>query len=110
MQPDTQTTKATSPGEWIVTTVGGQIVVVAWDENSTAPQKVIAIFGDEDAPDANEHIANAALLTISKPMLDALIAIQETLMTSKEILDLESINRMISEILAKLANEAGEEF
>lgn len=100
--------KSPTPGEWIVTTVDGQIVVVQLNEKGVI-QRTLATFGDEDAPNANEHIANAALFAVSKNMLDALVVTQSELMTSKQNIDLEALNHIISECFAKLANEAGEE-
>lgn len=99
--------KQTSSGEWIVTTNEKEIAVVQLCSNGT--QKTIATFGNEADQNANEHIANAALLSASKEMLDTLIAIQDELTTSKKIINLEALNEMLSEVFAKLANEAGEE-
>lgn len=101
--------KRTSPGEWIVTTNKyGQIVVVQLNAHPSNI-KTIAVFGGADSELSNEHIANAALLAISKDMLEALIAIQESLNPANEVVDLIAMNEMISNIFAKLANEAGEE-
>lgn len=107
--PAPQPVKMTTPGEWIVTTIDRQIVVVKLSHHIGIADQTIATFGDEDAHNADEHIANAALLSVSKDMLEALIAIQHTLNTSKYVVNLEAINQTISNIFAKLANEAGEE-
>lgn len=102
----------TTRGPWIVTTVpaiiGRQIAVISTHEN--ASQQVICILGDEYDPIANEHIGNAALIAIAPDMLDTLIAIQEQLLDpgAPEV-DLNAVNELISNILGKLANEAGEE-
>jgi len=104
--------KMTTPGEWIVTTSdkyveGGEprYIVVAQAQTN----QIIAIMGAENDELANEHIANAALLSVSKDMLDALIVIQNQVLDPGEETDLVEINSMISDILSKLANEAGEE-
>jgi len=104
---------STTPGPWIVSTNvikdspdrRMMICVVKGEQ----PNKIVAFTGVEGATDADESIANAALIAIAPEMLDALIAIQETLMSEKAVIDLEAINQMISDIFAKLANEAGEE-
>lgn len=103
--------KMTTPGEWIVTTIddGEQIAVVSTNEHGSI-QKTIAIFGYTDTQDENENLANAALCAVSKDMLDLLIKIQTSLLDpSVEEIDINEINQDISTILAKLANEAGEE-
>lgn len=105
--------KANTRGPWIVSTnvVKGSpdrrvhICVV----QATNPSKIVALTGIEGEPDENESIANAALIAVAPDMIEALIAIQEELMTSKEVIDLEAMQSMISEVFAKLANEAGEE-
>jgi hypothetical protein len=106
-------TKSPTRGPWIV---GTNIVKGSPDRRihicvvrAEQPNKIIALTGIEGAPDEAESIANAALIAIAPDMLEALIAIQETLMTSKQPIDLEAMNTMISEVFAKLANEAGEE-
>lgn len=104
--------KATTKGEWIVTTSdkyvpGGEPVYIAVAVAGT--DQLVAILGAENDDLAHEHIANAALISTAPQMLDTLIAIQETLLTSKQVIDLESMNAMISDVFAKLANEAGEE-
>ena len=74
-----------------------------------SPGKIVAMTGFEGAPDEAESIANAALFAVSKDMLDALIAIQETINPAYDgEVDLIAMNAMISDIFAKLANEAGE--
>ena len=106
--------KATTPGPWIATTntVKGipdrrMMICVAC---ANKPNKIVALMtGVEGGTDEIESIANAALIAIAPEMLDALIAIQETLNSSKDVIDLEAMNAMISEVFAKLANEAGEE-
>lgn len=105
--------KQTSPGEWIVSTnypKGStdkrmQICVVV----ASKPSKIIALTGYEGAEDEAESIANAALISIAPDMLETLIVIQEELNTSKEVINLEAINKLISDVFSKLANEAGEE-
>lgn len=104
--------KTTTKGEWIVTTSdkyvnGGEPTYIAVAQAET--NQIIAIVGAEDDELANEHLANAALIAVAPQMLDALIAIQETLNSSNEVIDLDALNEMISDIFAKLANEAGEE-
>jgi hypothetical protein len=104
--------KAPTRGPWIVTTVpaiiGRQIAVIS--DSEAASQQVICVIGDEFAPNANEHIANAALIAAAPDMLDALIAIQEQLLDpGTDEVDLNAVNELISDIFAKLANEAGEE-
>jgi hypothetical protein len=106
MQPKPEEIKTTTGGEWIVTTTPSGFIAVA----QLPTRKVIAIFGQETDENANEHLANAALFAVSKNMLDALIAIQETILDpGAEEIDINVTNEMISTILSKLANEAGEE-
>jgi hypothetical protein len=103
--------KATTKGEWICTTSaeyvpGGEPVYIAVASYPTG--QIIAILGSTETEELkNEHMANAALIASAPAMLDALIAIQEA--ASMNMLDAESINAMISDVFAKLANEAGEE-
>jgi hypothetical protein len=115
-----QLIKMTTPGEWIVTTSDevpmSKIKVVSVNEHGSI-QKDIAIVGkilidnstDPLTAEEAQAMANAALIAIAPDMLDALITIQAELNTSKDIIDLEAINEMISNIFSKLANEAGEE-
>lgn len=98
--------KSPTPGEWFVSTVDGQIVVMTCKD---AKRIILATLGDEDAPNADELIANAALFAISKNMLDALIVTTNQLFTYKENIDLEVLNQIYSDVFEKLANEAGEE-
>jgi hypothetical protein len=118
MQPTTkQENKATTPGEWIVTT---QKIKGKSERNShicvvvAGTKKVIAITGIEGKPNENEAIANAALISIAPGMLEALILIQHAALMqiaapNVDVMNPNAINEMISDLLAKLANEAGEE-
>lgn len=108
MQNDTpiEKVKSPTPGEWFVSTVDKQIVVMTCKD---AKRIILATLGDDDAPNADELIANAALFAISKNMLEALIVTSQELMTSKKPIDLEALNQIYSDVFAKLANEAGEE-
>lgn len=72
------------------------------------PGKIVALTGIEGAEDEAESIANAARFAISDLMLETLIDIQIELNTAK-VIDIEKVNEMISEVFARLANEAGEE-
>jgi hypothetical protein len=107
---------STTPGPWIVagttlkTTKNGNasVYVVRADDQ----HKVVAIVGakSNDLEAAiGKTLANAALIAIAPDMIDCLIAIQQTLMSDKEVIDLEAMNEMISGVFAKLVNEAGEE-
>jgi len=94
---------STTPGPWIVTTSNyaiATIVVKAIRSNLT-----IAVVGVEGKPETNMYRANAALMSIAPDMLEALIAIQES--APAGTLNPEAIDLMISDVLAKLANEAG---
>lgn len=101
----------TTPGPWIVSTstIKGSpdrrshICVMQVANNN----KMVAFTGFEGELDEAESIANAALIAIAPEMLDALIAIQE-FANSRDGIDDEAVNVMISDIFAKLANEAGE--
>ncbi|MDX9690774.1 MAG: hypothetical protein RBT70_10025 [Alphaproteobacteria bacterium] len=111
------TMKSTTPGPWIVagttlkTTDNGNasVYVVRADDQ----HKVVAIVGakcpDDIGAAIGKTLANAALIAIAPDMIDCLIAIQQTLMSDKEVVNLEAMNEMISGVFAKLANEAGEE-
>lgn len=111
------TMKSTTPGPWIVagTTLktfengNASVYVVRADDQ----HRVVAIVGAKCPGDLGTAIgktlANAALIAIAPDMIDCLIAIQQTLMSDKDIIDLEAMNEMISGVFAKLANEAGEE-
>ncbi len=112
MSEATTPIKMTTPGEWIVTTSakyvpGGEPVYIVVARAET--DQIVAIMGAENDALANEHIANAALLAVAKDMLDALVIIQNKVLDPGEESDLVEINAMISDIFAKLANEAGEE-
>jgi hypothetical protein len=72
---------------------------------NTTPSKIVALCGFAGTLDESESIANASLFAISKEMLETLIAIQES--ARMDILDPESIEKLISDVFAKLANEAG---
>ena len=52
------------------------------------------------------NYADAAMFAATPHAIDCLIAIQEKLMTSKETVDLEAINTMISQVFEKIAAEA----
>jgi hypothetical protein len=52
------------------------------------------------------NYADAAMFAATPHAIDCLIAIQELLMTSKEPVDLEAINFMISQVFEKIAAEA----
>lgn len=105
--------KLTTPGAWIVGSY------IRNDEHHIAAlsakdvDKAIALCGLRNAADENESLANAALIACAPDMLDALIAIQETMMTKPAAqfneADMTAIAEMISDVFAKLANEAGEE-
>jgi hypothetical protein len=56
--------------------------------------------------DGQPNYGDAARFATSDVMLDTLIAIQEQLMTSKETVDLEEINDMISRCFEKINAEA----
>ncbi len=112
MNTNSQEIKSPTRGEWFVTTSeqyvpDGEPVYIAVAQAET--NQIIALLGAETDELANEHIANAALIAVAPQMLDALIAIQESLNSSINVIDLEGMNTMISEVFAKLANEAGEE-
>ena len=104
--------KHTTPGPFIVSTntIKGspdrRVHICVVQANN--PAKIVASTGFEDADDQAESIANAALFAVSDLMLETLIDIQMELNTAK-VIDIEKINEMISEVFAKLANEAGEE-
>lgn len=72
------------------------------------PNKIVASTGFEGAADEAESIANAALFSVADLMLETLIDVQMELNTAK-VIDIEKVNEMISEVFARLANEAGEE-
>jgi hypothetical protein len=112
--------KSTTPGPWLVNwhdvTIGGRTIknaICVEKPPTPAHYNVIAVCGTEDAEEANTAKANAALISIAPEMLECLIAIQETALMDMENgcngLHSEPINAMISAVLAKLANEAGEE-
>jgi hypothetical protein len=82
-----------------------QIAVVC--AHNTA--KIVALTGYEGADDEAESIANAALFSTSHEMLDLLVDVMSALNTSKEPINIETFNERYSTVLAKLANEAGEE-
>lgn len=109
----TQQIKTTTPGPWIVSTnvIKGspdrRMMICVVKANN--PSKIVAFTGVEAAEDENESIANAALIAVAPDMLEVLIALQMELNTSKDVIDLEAMNAMISDVFAKLANEAGEE-
>jgi len=92
----------TTPGPWIVNSHG--IIEVHKIDNEHGNRKCIAICDVSDIPN-EEAFANAALISIAPDMLEALIAIQEA--AQMDMLDAESIEKMISDVFAKLANEAG---
>lgn len=116
MTTNNNNVKMTSKGQWIVGEYSRPaqnpqryIAVLSADK----PTKAIALCGISHAHDQNESIANAALIASAPEMLDTLIAIQETMMTTpaEEFTeaDMTAIAEMISNVFAKLANEAGEE-
>ena len=98
---------STTAGEWIVSTTPKGLICVQAIES----QKIVAVTGAIGSPviSVPEATANAALISVSKNMLDVLIAIQEAVINPAcEDVDLIAINGMISEVFAKLANEAGQ--
>ena len=98
----------TTPGPYIVGTTKAYNIEFISVVTSARTSKAVALTGVAGAADESESIANAALFAIAPDMLDALIAISETI-NADVPLDVESINAMISDVFAKLANEAGEE-
>lgn len=108
-------------GPWIVDdSIDGEVSVIApWSEH-VKPANT-NLFGDyrgghickidyvQRVPTKEQAIANAALIAIAPEMLDALIAIQETINPANDetVVDLVAMNTMISDIFARLANEAG---
>jgi hypothetical protein len=100
----------TTPGPWIVSTTNEAILSrPSICVKSVKTNEVIAVTGHEYFGDC--AIANAALIAIAPEMLDALIAIQETaqmdIATGENGIHSRPINELISEVFAKLANEAG---
>lgn len=96
----------TTPGPWIVTTSNyAMLKLVSIVVRSSTTNEIIAVTGDMGSHGTDTHIANAALISIAPDMLEALIAIQEA--AQLDILDPELINHLISNVLGKLANEAG---
>jgi hypothetical protein len=96
----------TTAGPWYVSTMNyiqNQHDVIC----VKGPQDVIvSVNGVKGQYFADEAMANAALIAIAPEMLDALIAIQETSRMVDSIPS-ASVNTLISDIFAKLANEAG---
>jgi hypothetical protein len=94
----------TTPGPWIVKPAECQ-------GEGTYIAKVISL-----RPASNEgelvalvlSMGDAALIASAREMLEALIAIQETLNHSKKPIDLVSMNQMISDVFEKIAAESGE--
>jgi hypothetical protein len=117
MTDQLEPTKMTTPGEWIVTTTAEGFVNVVAVNGKTMKQKTIAVIGKIELEKANcyvsvdesEILANAALIAVSKDMLDLLVEIFVELNTSKEVIDLVELNDQYDAIINKLANEAGEE-
>jgi hypothetical protein len=103
-----------TPGPWIVMThnltinnqLFGNAIVIQKSEHTAEKDYFIALCGQDDGNEyASEAMANAALISIAPDMLEALIAIQEA--ARMDMLDEESITKLISDVFAKLANEAG---
>lgn len=94
----------TTSGTWIVSPFVKKpeyLCVLAFEQ-----KKVLAILPPLE--DGQPNFADAAIMAASKEMLDTLIAIQESLMTSKKVIDLEAINQLISATFEKIAAESGE--
>jgi hypothetical protein len=72
--------------------------------NGITTDWLVAVCGMEGTAYEAESIANAALIAIAPEMLEALIAIQEAAMTNQ--LNAENVEQLISDVFAKLANEA----
>ena len=90
-------------GSWLVLVAGKKPdhLVIKVDETNNV---IACIFPDKDG---QPNWADAALMCASKSMLEALIAIQETLMSSKDVIDLEAMNDLISQTFEKIAAECG---
>jgi hypothetical protein len=104
--------KSTTRGPFIVST---SVVKGSLDRRThisvvqaNHPRRIVALTGIEGEADESESIANAALFAVSDLMLETLIDVQMELNTAK-VIDIEKVNEMISEVFARLANEAGEE-
>lgn len=101
---------STTPGPWIVTTQNllqrDKAVICV-----KAGKTLIATTGMEGGMigmSESTAIANAALIAIAPDMLDALIEIQQAINPEYDgMVDLVELNQKISDVLAKLANEAG---
>ncbi len=90
----------TTQGPWMAISNGDELLIV-----SAKTDKIVAIVSGTRAEDQ----ANAALISVTTDMLDALIAIQESINPANDetVIDLVAMNVMISNIFSRLANEAG---
>lgn len=93
----------TTPGVWIVKPAESQ-------GEGTYLAKIIAVSpnGGEELVSLVLNMADVALQSTAKELLDTLIAIHHELNTSKETIDLGALNEMISMCIEKIAAEAGE--
>jgi hypothetical protein len=107
-----------TPGPWVVTQtkVKGYhdhkpciCVATINDEIPAKVTRIVAITGIIGEADEDTAIANASLISVIPVAIEALIDIQTELNTSKEVIDLEKINDIISAVFEKIAAESGEQ-
>lgn len=89
----------TTPGKWIVVPVTDTCADGTFLHKVMAEDELIALV---------PNLADAVLLAVSKEMLETLIAIHETLTTSKQVIDLVKLGELINSVFEKMAAESGE--
>ncbi len=93
----------TTPGTWIV-----QPAECAGEGSYLAKIVSVQPNNELDLVALVLNMADAALMTSAKEMLDVLIVIQHELNSSKDVIDLVAMNTLISEVFEKIAAESGE--
>lgn len=101
-----------TPGPWIVKVKQASLFEVASVRVVNAVTGKIVAVCDTPAMAVSEAIANAALISISNDMLDAIVAVQATVINAMDgdiqaTVEAAPIAAMISDVLEKLVNEAG---
>jgi hypothetical protein len=101
-----------TPGPWIVVTRQSGLFETASVMVVNAKTNDVVAMCNNPSISFESSMTNAALIAVSNDMLEALIAVQETVMSAMDgditaTVEAAPIAAMIGDIFERLANEAG---